>query len=112
MVRAERFPRRGGSTLTGSFIELSTGPPTPQREESRRHHDRDHSRVGISCLSAVDLAEVLTDHPDGKQEPEPGDRADRHRLPRESHDPDQLLDCGNDGRDPAVSDPTRERVLD
>jgi hypothetical protein len=71
MVRAERFPRRGGSTLTGSFIELSTGPPTPQREESHRHHDRDHSRVGISCLSAVDLAEVLTDRPDGKQEPEP-----------------------------------------
>ena len=63
MVRAERFPRRGGGTLTGSFIELSTGPPTPQREESHRHHDRDHSRVGISCLSAVDLAEVLTDHP-------------------------------------------------
>lgn len=79
MVRAERFPRRSGSTLTGSFIEVSTGPPTPQREESHRRHDRDHSCVGISCLSAVDLAEILTDHPDGKQEPEPGDRAPQTR---------------------------------
>jgi hypothetical protein len=79
MVRAERFPRRSGSTLTGSFIEVSTGPQTPQREESHRRHDRDHSRVGISCLSAVDLAEILTDHPDGKQEPEPGDRAPQTR---------------------------------
>jgi hypothetical protein len=60
MVLAERFRAVVAELSTGSFIELSAGPPTPQREEYHRHHDRDHSGVGISCLSAVDLAEVLT----------------------------------------------------
>jgi len=68
--RASASCDAAGSTLTGSFIELSTGHAQPQREASHRPTIAS-TPVWAQFLSAFRSGEGPDDHQMEKQEPKP-----------------------------------------